>query len=115
MTLYTELEPRRQRDGDVEMFLDLGATNEDHGEVGFLILALYRHRRLTVSVTKAWNEKDITMQAGKQRGALPLIRKFNEHSERLLKSAMYAFSRHRLPSIFISFAGRKVLRQKEDE
>ncbi len=27
------------------------------------------------------------MQAGKQRGALPLIRKFNEHSERLLKSA----------------------------
>lgn len=28
------------------------------------------------------------MQAGKQRGALPLIRKFNEHSERLLKSAV---------------------------
>ncbi len=28
------------------------------------------------------------MQAGKQRGALPLIRKFNEHSERLLRSAM---------------------------
>ena len=28
------------------------------------------------------------MQAGRQRGALPLIRKFNEHSERLLKSAM---------------------------
>ena len=27
------------------------------------------------------------MQAGKQRGALPLIRKFNEHSERLLKCA----------------------------
>jgi hypothetical protein len=32
------------------------------------------------------------MQAGKQRGALPLIRKFNEHSERLLKSAMYVWS-----------------------
>ena len=31
------------------------------------------------------------MQAGKQRGALPLIRKFNEHSERLLKSAMYVW------------------------
>jgi len=29
------------------------------------------------------------MQAGKQRGALPLIRKFNEHSERLLKSVMW--------------------------
>jgi hypothetical protein len=37
------------------------------------------------------------MQAGKQRGALPLIRKFNEHSERLLKSAMcvwHSFSSH---------------------
>ena len=31
------------------------------------------------------------MQAGKQRGALPLIRKFNEHSERLLKSAMWVW------------------------
>jgi len=28
------------------------------------------------------------MQAGKQKGVLPLIRKFNEHSERLLKSAI---------------------------
>ncbi|KAF8070610.1 hypothetical protein FPV67DRAFT_1561376 [Lyophyllum atratum] len=34
------------------------------------------------------NEKDITMQAGRQKGALPLIRKFNEHSERLLNSAL---------------------------
>lgn len=29
------------------------------------------------------------MQAGRQKGALPLIRKFNEHSERLLNSALY--------------------------
>ncbi|KAI0318258.1 hypothetical protein OF83DRAFT_1057189 [Amylostereum chailletii] len=65
-----ELEPRRQRDEDVEMFIDLGATQEDHEETG--------------------NEKDVTMQAGKQRGALPLIRRFNEHSERLLKTAMAA-------------------------
>lgn len=28
------------------------------------------------------------MQAGKQRGALPLIRRFNQHSERLLNSAL---------------------------
>lgn len=34
------------------------------------------------------NEQDITMQAGRQKGALPLIRKFNEHSERLLNSAL---------------------------
>ncbi|KAJ7287846.1 hypothetical protein C8J57DRAFT_1285066 [Mycena rebaudengoi] len=45
-----------------------GATLEDHGETG--------------------NEKDVTMMAGRQRGALPLIRKFNEHSERLLNSAL---------------------------
>ncbi|KAH9163945.1 hypothetical protein EDB89DRAFT_2019476 [Lactarius sanguifluus] len=31
-------------------------------------------------------EDNLTMQAGKQCGALPLIRKINEHSERLLKS-----------------------------
>ncbi|KAJ7772548.1 hypothetical protein DFH07DRAFT_802317 [Mycena maculata] len=63
-----ELEPRRQRTDRVELFVDLGATLEDHGETG--------------------NEKDITMIAGRQRGALPLIRKFNEHSERLLNSAL---------------------------
>jgi hypothetical protein len=34
------------------------------------------------------NENDVTMQAGRQRATLPLIRKFNEHSERLLKAAM---------------------------
>ncbi|KAK7053447.1 RNA polymerase II transcription factor B subunit 1 [Paramarasmius palmivorus] len=63
-----ELEPRRQRDIDVDLFVDLGATNEDHEANG--------------------NQKDITMQAGRQKGALPLIRKFNEHSERLLNSAL---------------------------
>ncbi|KAH9058834.1 hypothetical protein EDB87DRAFT_1625613 [Lactarius vividus] len=65
-----ELEPRRPRDDEVDMFIDLEATREDHEETG--------------------NERDVTMQAGKQRGALPLIRKFNEHSERLLKSAISA-------------------------
>ncbi|KAJ6499050.1 hypothetical protein C8R45DRAFT_980909 [Mycena sanguinolenta] len=63
-----ELEPRRQRNEHVELFVDLGATLEDHVETG--------------------NEKDVTMIAGRQRGALPLIRKFNEHSERLLNSAL---------------------------
>ncbi|KAJ7217862.1 hypothetical protein GGX14DRAFT_438635 [Mycena pura] len=63
-----ELEPRRQRTEPVEVFVNLGATSEDHGETG--------------------NEKDVTMIAGRQRGALPLIRKFNEHSERLLNSAL---------------------------
>ncbi|KAJ7072140.1 hypothetical protein C8F01DRAFT_1102708 [Mycena amicta] len=63
-----ELEPRRQRSETVQLFVDLAATFEDHAETG--------------------NEKDITMVAGRQRGALPLIRKFNEHSERLLNSAL---------------------------
>jgi transcription initiation factor TFIIH subunit 1 len=62
------IEPRRERSEKPDLFVDLGATNEDHGE-------------LTV-------ERDITMQAGRQKGALPLIRKFNEHSERLLNSAL---------------------------
>ncbi|KAJ3803283.1 hypothetical protein GGU11DRAFT_812931 [Lentinula aff. detonsa] len=63
-----ELEPRRQRDDKVELFVDLAASREDHEQAG--------------------NEQDITMQAGRQKGALPLIRKFNEHSERLLNSAL---------------------------
>ncbi|KAH9022842.1 hypothetical protein EDB85DRAFT_2293116 [Lactarius pseudohatsudake] len=53
-----KLEPRRPRDDEVDMFIDLEATREDHEE------------------------------AGKRRGALPLIRKFNEHSDRLLESAI---------------------------
>ncbi|KAI0031749.1 hypothetical protein K488DRAFT_51454 [Vararia minispora EC-137] len=61
------LEPRNQVDASVEMFVNLTTTQEDHDETG--------------------NEKDITMQAGKNRGALPLIRRFNQHSERVLKTA----------------------------
>ncbi|KAF9010536.1 hypothetical protein BDQ17DRAFT_1387769 [Cyathus striatus] len=63
-----ELEPRKQRSEPIELFVNLAATSEDHGETG--------------------NQKDVTMQAGRQKGALPLIRKFNEHSERLLNSAL---------------------------
>ncbi|EMD37872.1 hypothetical protein CERSUDRAFT_105750 [Gelatoporia subvermispora B] len=63
-----DLEPRRLRDESVDIFIDLGATQEDHGESG--------------------NIKDVTMQAGKQRAVLPLIRKFNEHSERLLNTTL---------------------------
>ncbi|KAK7692566.1 hypothetical protein QCA50_004196 [Cerrena zonata] len=63
-----ELEPRRQREEGVDMFIDLAATAVDHGDTG--------------------NEKDVTMQAGKQRAVLPLIRKFNEHSGRLLNSSL---------------------------
>jgi transcription initiation factor TFIIH subunit 1 len=30
---YLELEPRRQRDEGINLFVNLGATREDHGEV----------------------------------------------------------------------------------
>ncbi|KAI0775657.1 hypothetical protein BD413DRAFT_530381 [Trametes elegans] len=63
-----ELEPRRLREEQVDIFIDLGATSVDHDETG--------------------NEKDVTMQAGKQKAVLPLIRKFNEHSTRLLDTAL---------------------------
>ena len=34
------------------------------------------------------NQQDYTMRAGSQRSSLPLMRRFNEHSERLLDSAL---------------------------
>lgn len=63
-----ELEPQRLREEGVDIFIDLGATQEDHEETG--------------------NIRDVTMQPGKQRAVLPLIRKFNEHSGRLLQSSL---------------------------
>lgn len=63
-----DLEPKNLRDDDVYRLLDLAATEEDHGETG--------------------NIKDYTMRAGAQRKSLPLMRRFNEHSERLLAQAL---------------------------
>lgn len=48
--------------------IDLGATESDHNPTG--------------------NEKDWTMRAGADRGVLPLVRRFNEHSERVLSSSL---------------------------
>ncbi|GJJ06326.1 hypothetical protein Clacol_000517 [Clathrus columnatus] len=62
------LEPRHRKNVRVDLLVDLEATQEDHPETG--------------------NEKDATMQSGKQRGTIPLIRRFNRHSERLLNSAL---------------------------
>ncbi|WVO17333.1 hypothetical protein L204_105025 [Cryptococcus depauperatus] len=58
--------PMPDRDG-VERYLDLAATEEDHGEASYI--------------------RDITMQAGRERSALPLIRRFNDHSKKLLRTA----------------------------
>jgi transcription initiation factor TFIIH subunit 1 len=71
------------------MFIDLEATREDHEEVRNLTFHDPFHTCVNFTIIlQTGNEKEVTMQAGKQRGALPLIRKFNEHSERLLKSAL---------------------------
>jgi transcription initiation factor TFIIH subunit 1 len=60
-------QPRRKiPDGAVERYLDLAATEEDHGDATMI--------------------KDVTMQAGKERGTLPLIRRFNAHSEKLVRA-----------------------------
>lgn len=81
-----ELEPRRQRSDPVELFVNLGATLEDHGEV--ILASQLDVLCLIYPSVQTGNEKDVTMRAGRQKGALPLIRKFNEHSERLLNSAL---------------------------
>lgn len=64
-----DLEPKNlPKYDDVYRLLDLAATEEDHGETG--------------------NAKDFTMRAGSQKKSLPLMRRFNEHSERLLTQAL---------------------------
>lgn len=62
-----QLEPRRTFNPH-DRLLDLQATEEDHGETG--------------------NEKDWTMRAGAERRTLPLMRRFNDHSQSLLDSAL---------------------------
>ncbi|KAJ9110233.1 hypothetical protein QFC19_001636 [Naganishia cerealis] len=59
-----DVTPRHLASRGVDLFLDLAATEEDHGESG--------------------NRRDVTMQPGRERGTLPLIRRFNEHSNRLV-------------------------------
>lgn len=65
-----DLEPKNPslHTDDVYRLLDLAATEEDHQETG--------------------NIKDYTMRAGANKKSLPLMRRFNEHSERLLEQAM---------------------------
>ena len=62
-----DLESRREYHAH-DSFLDLAATEVDHQETG--------------------NQKDFTMRAGGERSALPLLRRFNQHSSSLLDSAL---------------------------
>ncbi|KLT39906.1 hypothetical protein CC85DRAFT_288089 [Cutaneotrichosporon oleaginosum] len=61
-----EIQPRKKMPDSVEKYLDLAATEEDHGDSSTI--------------------RDVTMQAGKERSSLPLIRRFNQHSEKLLRA-----------------------------
>ncbi|KAF8304970.1 hypothetical protein DL93DRAFT_2089951, partial [Clavulina sp. PMI_390] len=63
-----DVEPLRPTNRRVQLMLDLEATEGDHGETG--------------------NDRDVTMRAGRRKNAVPIIRRFNEHSERLLQSAL---------------------------
>ena len=65
--------------------MDLAATQEDHAEVR---QCHYTSATLLTKI-QTGNIRDVTMQAGKQKTSLPLMRKFNEHSERLLNTALY--------------------------
>ncbi|KAJ1594750.1 hypothetical protein NDA11_003673 [Ustilago hordei] len=67
------LEPRKQFDPH-DRLLDLQATEEDHGDTG--------------------NQKDWTMRAGAERRTLPLMRRFNDHSQSLLDSALGGQEEH---------------------
>ncbi|KAI8454763.1 hypothetical protein BY996DRAFT_4570957, partial [Phakopsora pachyrhizi] len=53
---------------EVYKLLDLAATQEDHLETG--------------------KSQDWAMRAGNQKSSLPLIRRFNQHSQRLLDSSL---------------------------
>ncbi|GAA96985.1 uncharacterized protein L969DRAFT_90393 [Mixia osmundae IAM 14324] len=63
-----DLEPQNPIDEPIYPLLNLEATSNDHEETG--------------------NTRDYTMQAGKQKGSLPLMRRFNEHSQRMLDIAL---------------------------
>lgn len=95
-----DLEPRNMEVRDVYRLLDLAATEEDHGEVRILCRVCATRRWGTehlYSFAQTGNIRDWTMQAGKQRASLPLMRRFNEHSERLLDSALSVLSFVLLP------------------
>ncbi|TXT07203.1 hypothetical protein VHUM_03373 [Vanrija humicola] len=72
--------PRKEMPDDVERFLDLQATEEDHGD--------------------STTVRDVTMQAGRERTSLPLIRRFNDHSEKLLRAGKGTVSTNGLPMIY---------------
>ncbi|GAA5864009.1 hypothetical protein JCM3774_004454 [Rhodotorula dairenensis] len=64
-----DIEPKHMPDHEIYRLLDLAATEEDQHEI-------------------TNQPRDFTMKPGGQRASLPLMRRFNEHSERLLNQAL---------------------------
>lgn len=81
--------PKNLDSHEIYRLLDLAATQEDHGEAGRTYnlhsFVIHTHR---ISVYQTGNDKDYTMQAGRQKGSLPLMRRFNQHSERVLEQSL---------------------------
>lgn len=94
-----------------DLYINLGATFEDHAEVRFIMWPVTGTHSL---VWQTGNEKDVTMQAGRQRGALPLIRKFNDHSERLLNSALWVYPSYNMLSPLILLMEGETIRHRSD-
>ncbi|GAA5988214.1 hypothetical protein JCM10908_002115 [Rhodotorula pacifica] len=64
-----DIEPKHMPDHEIYRLLDLAATEEDQHEI-------------------TNQPRDFTMKPGGQRASLPLMRRFNEHSERLLNQTL---------------------------
>ena len=93
---YKDIEPKNLQHHEIYRLLDLAATEEDQHEVrasttapilpdSATTIAEHVPLRRYLQVT---NQGDITMRPGRERAALPLMRRFNEHSERLLNQSL---------------------------
>ncbi|SGY13744.1 BQ5605_C010g05962 [Microbotryum silenes-dioicae] len=85
-----DLEPKNLQHHDIYRLLDLAATEEDQHEVNPNAELGTMPKSLTRSqyFTQVDIQPDVTMRAGRERAALPLMRRFNEHSERLLNQSL---------------------------
>lgn len=90
ITSLAGLEPKQLAEHAIYRLLDLAATEDDQHEVRppsprFLATRL-------ISQPQVDKQSDFTMRAGGQRASLPLMRRFNEHSERLLNQSLGALA-----------------------
>lgn len=101
--VWTGLVPKNESSEVVNRFLDLAASEFDHEDVRPRPFPTFSFFFCVVRPTdstfmshpalgQTGNARDVTMQAGKERASLPLMRRFNEHSEKLLKASESSYS-----------------------